>query len=154
LENQVERRTSSSWSTCLIACLLFLCSLGNCWSKNWAAHHWLCVTAVGTHVWAIEEFLWLSTSSWRRSSFIWSLLGSLQNIKWASHEFQKDLKNRNLLQEKSLKLEKIMNEKMSKRRIQITDLQKQEIEEKEERRLLIRLHIFYLILLINLWTNF
>jgi len=42
-----------------------------------------------------------------------------------------------------------MNEKMSKRRIQITDLQKQEIEEKQERRLLIRLHIFYLILLIN-----
>jgi len=33
-----------------------------------------------------------------------------------------------------------MNEKMSKRRIQITDLQKQEIEEKQERRLLIRLH--------------
>ena len=29
-------------------------------------------------------------------------------------------------------LEKIMNEKMSKRRIQIIDLQKQEIEEKEE----------------------
>jgi len=63
---------------------------------------------------------------------------------------QKDLKNRNLLQEKSLKLEKIMNEKMSKRRIQITDLQKQEIEETKERRLLIRLHIFYQILLINL----
>ena len=35
-----------------------------------------------------------------------------------------------------------MNEKMSKRRIQIRDLQKQEIEEKQERRLLIRLHIF------------
>jgi len=30
-----------------------------------------------------------------------------------------------------------MNEKMSKRRIQIRELQKQEIEEKEERRLLI-----------------
>jgi hypothetical protein len=30
------------------------------------------------------------------------------------------------------------------------DLQKQEIEEKQERRLLIRLHIFYRILLINL----
>ena len=44
-------------------------------------------------------------------------------------------------------------EKMSKRRIQIRDLQKQEIEEKQERRLLIRLHIFYLILLINLWTK-
>jgi hypothetical protein len=43
-----------------------------------------------------------------------------------------------------------MNEKMSKRRIEITDLQKQEIEEKLERRLLIRLHIFDLILLINL----
>ena len=100
-----------------------------------------------------EEFLWLSTSSWRRSSFIWSLLGSLQNIKWASHEFQKDLKNRNLLQEKSLKLEKIMNEKMSKRRIQIRDLQKQEIEEIQESKLLIRLYIFYLILLIKLWTN-
>ena len=63
---------------------------------------------------------------------------------------QKDLEDRNLLQEKSQKLEKIMNEKMSKRRIQITDLQKQEIEEKEERRLLIRLHILYQILLINL----
>ena len=62
----------------------------------------------------------------------------------------KDLEYRNLLQAKSLKLEKIMNEKMSKRKIQITDLQKQEIEEKQERRLLIRLHIFYLILLINL----
>ena len=35
---------------------------------------------------------------------------------------------------------------MSKRRIQIRDLQKQEIEEKQERRLLIRLHIFYRIL--------
>ena len=66
---------------------------------------------------------------------------------------QKDLEDRNLLQEKSLKLEKIMNEKMSKRRIQITDLQKQEIEETQERRLLIRLHIFYLILLINLRTK-
>ena len=32
-----------------------------------------------------------------------------------------------------------MNEKMSKRRIQITDLQKQEIEEKEETNKLIRL---------------
>merc|ERR1712204_68801 len=42
----------------------------------------------------------------------------------------KDLEDRNLLQEKSLKLEKIMNEKMSKRRIQITDLQKQESEER------------------------
>ena len=37
-----------------------------------------------------------------------------------------------LLLDKSLKLEKIMNEKMSKRRIQITDLQKQEIEEKDK----------------------
>ena len=36
-----------------------------------------------------------------------------------------------------------MNEKISKRRIQITDLQKQEIEEKEEANKLIRLHIFY-----------
>ena len=42
---------------------------------------------------------------------------------------------------------------MSKRRIQITDLQKQEIEEKQEIRLLIRLHIFYKILLINLSTK-
>ena len=42
---------------------------------------------------------------------------------------------------------------MSKRRIEIRELQKQEIEEKQERRLLIRLHIFYLILLINLWTK-
>ena len=62
----------------------------------------------------------------------------------------KDLEHRNLLQAKSLNLKKIMNEMMSKRRIQITDLQKQEIEEKQEIRLLIRLHIFYLILLINL----
>jgi len=45
----------------------------------------------------------------------------------------KDLEDRNLLQAKSLKLVMIMNEKMSKRRIQITDLQKQEIEEKEEK---------------------
>ena len=37
----------------------------------------------------------------------------------------KDLEDRNLLGDKSLKLEKIMNEKMSKRRIQIKDLQKQ-----------------------------
>ena len=43
----------------------------------------------------------------------------------------KDLEDRNLLQDKSLKLENIMNEKKSKRRIQITDLQKQEIQEKE-----------------------
>ena len=41
----------------------------------------------------------------------------------------KDLEDRNLLQAKSLKLEKIMNEKMSKRRIQIKDLQKQEKNE-------------------------
>ena len=34
---------------------------------------------------------------------------------------------------------------MTKRRIQRIDLQKQEIEEKLERRLLIRFHIFYLI---------
>jgi len=39
-----------------------------------------------------------------------------------------------------------MNEKLSKRRIQIIDLQKKEIEEKQEIRLLIRLHIFYLIM--------
>ena len=58
---------------------------------------------------------------------------------------QKDLEDRNLPVDKSLKLEKIMNEKMSKRRIEITDLQKQEIEEKQEIRLLIRLHIFYLV---------
>ena len=73
-------------------------------------------------------------------------------------EFLKGLlEDRNLLptdlEPKSLNLEMIMNEKMSKRRIQITDLQKQEIEEKQERRLLIRLHIFSLILLINLWTK-
>jgi len=43
-----------------------------------------------------------------------------------------------------------MNEKMSKRRIEIRDLQKEEIEEKRERRLLIKVHIFYKILLINL----
>ena len=66
---------------------------------------------------------------------------------------QKDLEDRNLLQDKSQKLVKKMNEKISKRRIQITDLQKQEIEEKEETNKLIRLHIFYLILLINLWTK-
>ena len=53
-------------------------------------------------------------------------------------------------QNKRSNQEKIMNENMSKRRIQITDLQKQEIEETQERRLLIRLHIFYQILLINL----
>jgi polyferredoxin len=46
-----------------------------------------------------------------------------------------------------------MNEKMSKRRIQIKELQKLKMYEKEERRLLIRLHIFYLILLINLYTK-
>ena len=58
--------------------------------------------------------------------------------------------HRNLLQAKSLNLEKIMNEKMSKRRIEIRDLQKEEIEEKRERRLLIKVHISYKILLINL----
>jgi hypothetical protein len=47
-------------------------------------------------------------------------------------------------------MEKIMNEKMPKRRIQIRELQKQEIEEKQERRLLIRLQISSVILLINL----
>ena len=67
-----------------------------------------------------------------------------------SELIHKDLEDRNLLQDKSQKLVKIMNEKISKRRIQITDLQKQEIEEKEETNKLIRLHIFYLILLINL----
>ena len=46
-----------------------------------------------------------------------------------------------------------MNEKLSKRRIQIIDLQKKEIEEKQEIRLLIRLHIFYLILLLNLFSK-
>ena len=64
-----------------------------------------------------------------------------------------DLEDRNLHQAKILKLGKIMNEKKSKRRIQIRDLQKQEIEEIQEIKLLIRLHIFYLILLINLWTK-
>ena len=49
-----------------------------------------------------------------------------------------------------LGIDRIMNEKMSKRRIQIIDFQKQEIEEKEETTLLIRLHIFYKILTINL----
>jgi hypothetical protein len=39
-------------------------------------------------------------------------------------------------------LEKIINEKMSKRRIQIIELQKLENPQKEEKRLLIRLHIF------------
>jgi hypothetical protein len=47
-------------------------------------------------------------------------------------------------------MEKIMNEMKPKRRIQIIVLQKQEIKGKEEIRLLITLHIFYLILLINL----
>ena len=47
-----------------------------------------------------------------------------------------NLEDRNLLLNKSLKMEKIMNEKMSKRRIQIRDLQKQEIEEKQERIIL------------------
>ena len=51
-----------------------------------------------------------------------------------------DLEDRNLHQAKILKLGKIMNEKMSKRRIQIRDLQKQEIEEIQEIKLLIRLH--------------
>jgi hypothetical protein len=47
-----------------------------------------------------------------------------------------------------------MNEKMSKRRIEITELQKQQIEEKEEEKeRRCRIHIFYLILLINLWTT-
>ena len=64
-----------------------------------------------------------------------------------------DLEDRNLHLAKILKLGKIMNEKKSKRRIQIRDLQKQEIEEIQEIKLLIRLHIFYLILLINLWTK-
>ena len=64
----------------------------------------------------------------------------------------KDLEHRNLSKNQR-NLEKIMNEKMSKRRIQIIDLQKQEIEEKEERTLLIRLHIFDKILLINLCTK-
>ena len=41
------------------------------------------------------------------------------------------VEDRNLLQAKSLKLEKIMNEKMSKRRLEIRDLQKQEKEEKQ-----------------------
>jgi len=49
-----------------------------------------------------------------------------------SFNHTKDLEHRNLLQDKSLKLEKKMNEKMSKRRIQITDLQKQEIEEMQK----------------------
>jgi len=47
-------------------------------------------------------------------------------------------------------LEKKMNEKIPKRRIQIIELQKKEIEKKQEIRPLIRFHIFYLILLINL----
>jgi len=46
-----------------------------------------------------------------------------------------------------------MNEKISKRRIQIRELQKLELPQKVERILLIRLHIFYLILLINLYTK-
>ena len=41
-----------------------------------------------------------------------------------------EVEHRNLLQPKSLNLVKIMNEKISKKRIQIRDLQKQEIEEK------------------------
>jgi hypothetical protein len=47
-------------------------------------------------------------------------------------------------------MEKMMNEKMPKRRIQIRELQKQEIEEKQERGLLIRFQISSVILLINL----
>jgi hypothetical protein len=42
----------------------------------------------------------------------------------------KDLEHRNLLLAKYQNLEKIMNEKISKRRIQITDLQKQEINKR------------------------
>ena len=49
-----------------------------------------------------------------------------------------DLEDRNLHQAKILKLGKIMNEKMSKRRIQIRDLQKQEIEEIQESKLLMK----------------
>ena len=53
----------------------------------------------------------------------------------------KDLEDRKLLQATSLKLDKIINEKMSKRRIQIIELQKLENPQKEEKISLIRLHI-------------
>jgi len=58
--------------------------------------------------------------------------------------------DKNLHQVKVIKLRQIMNEKLSKRRIQIRDLQKQEIEEILEMNLLIRFLDFYAILLINL----
>jgi hypothetical protein len=64
-----------------------------------------------------------------------------------------DLEDRKLLLATSLKLVKIMNEKMSKRMIQIIELQRLEHHQKEERRLLIRFHIFSVILLINLYTK-
>ena len=69
------------------------------------------------------------------------LEGNHQKMNENKILIHKDLEHRNLLQAKSQNLEKQMNEMMSKRRIQITDLQKQEIEEKQEIRLLIRLHI-------------
>ena len=43
----------------------------------------------------------------------------------------------------------MMNEKMPKRRIQIRDLQKQGIGEKEGIESLVGLHIFYLILVVG-----
>ena len=58
-----------------------------------------------------------------------------------------------ILWEINVKLEKIMNEKISKRRREIRELQKLGLPQKVERILLIRLHIFYLILLINLYTK-
>jgi hypothetical protein len=61
-----------------------------------------------------------------------------------------DLEDRKLLLATSLKLVKIMNEKMPKRMIQIIELQRLEHHQKEERGPLIRFHIFSVILLINL----
>ena len=61
---------------------------------------------------------------------------------YSQNLIHKDLEDRKLLQATSIKLEKIINEKMSNRRIQIIELQKLENPQKEDKILLIRLHIF------------
>ena len=52
----------------------------------------------------------------------------------------KDLEHRNLLQTKSQNLEKMMNEKKSKRRIRIIDLQKGRLKEMLFQKKLIKDH--------------
>jgi hypothetical protein len=64
--------------------------------------------------------------------FSWSSFPWLIVVPLSGHEVDGVRKEK-----ERLTAAKKMNEKMSKRRIQIRDLQKQEIEEKEERRLLI-----------------